>query len=276
MKVGFTACSDTLKNPDLANVLILKDILNTMGIDVVFSRYLFEKDGNAEYSAELKAENLMNFYKNDSITHIIDISGGDSSNEIIPLLDFDIIKHSNKSFMGYSDLSVILNSIYYKTQNVGYLYSIRNLIKESAETQILEFENTFLNGSNDLFSFDYSFLRGNSLKGTLVGGNIRCLSKLFGTPYCPNFKDKILLLESRGGGTNLIKSLLNQYNQVGVFNQIKGIVLGTFSHMEKHHLTPTVESMILSITKDIPIVKTYYIGHEDNSKCIKIGSHYEF
>jgi muramoyltetrapeptide carboxypeptidase LdcA involved in peptidoglycan recycling len=68
--------------------------------------------------------------------------------------------------------------------------------------------------------------------------------------------------------------LLNQYSQAGVFKQVRGIVLGTFSNMEKHHIMPTVESMVLNLTKDIPIVKTFDIGHEPNSKCIKIGSYY--
>lgn len=276
MKVGFTACSDTLKPSDLSNVLLLKDILNTMGIDVVLSKYIFQNEGNEELSAQLKAENLMKFYQDDTITHIVDISGGNTANEVLSLLDFSIIANSGKVFMGYSDLSVVLNAIYSKTNNLGYLYSIRNLIRECSNIQISNFKSAFLEGSNELFNLEYSFLRGDSLKGTLIGGNIRCLAKLFATPYMPNFKDKVLLLESRGGDVNLIKSLLNQYSQVGVFNQVRGVVLGTFSHMEKHHLMPTVESMVLSITKDIPIIKTFDVGHEPNSKCVKIGSYYEF
>jgi muramoyltetrapeptide carboxypeptidase LdcA involved in peptidoglycan recycling len=34
--------------------------------------------------------------------------------------------------------------------------------------------------------------------------------------------------------------------------------------------------MVLNLTEDIPIVKTFDVGHEPNSKCIKIGSYYEF
>ncbi len=253
---------------------MLEDILKGMGIDVELSSYLFENDGNVENSAQLKATNLMRFYQDDTITHIVDISGGDTANEVLPLLDFKAIQESHKPFMGYSDLSVILNSLYAKTQNMGYLYSAMNLLREDSLKQISNFEDTFINGSNALFDFNYTFLRGESLQGVLVGGNIRCLAKLFGTPYCPDFSDKILLLESRGGDANSIKSLLNQYSQVGVFKQVRGIVLGTFSNMEKHHIMPTVESMVLNLTKDIPIVKTFDIGHEPNSKCIKIGSYY--
>ncbi len=34
------------------------------------------------------------------------------------------------------------------------------------------------------------------MDGIVVGGNIRCLLKLAGTPYWPDMREKILLLES--------------------------------------------------------------------------------
>ena len=39
------------------------------------------------------------------------------------------------------------------------------------------------------------------MEGIVVGGNIRCLLKLAGTPYWPDMREKILLLESFGGKT---------------------------------------------------------------------------
>jgi muramoyltetrapeptide carboxypeptidase LdcA involved in peptidoglycan recycling len=262
----------------MANVLLLKDTLNRLGIEVEFSKYMFTNDGNAELSAQLKADSLMQFYRDETITHIVDVSGGDSANEVLPLLDYTVISNSGKPFMGYSDLSTVLNAIYTKTGNAGYLYSIRNLIRECSTQQLADFESTFLDGTNALFDIDYTFLRGDSLQGTLIGGNVRCLAKLFGTPYAPDFNNRVLLLESRGGGVELVKSLLNQYQQVGVFNQVRGVVLGTFSHMENHQLVPTVETMLLNLTinNPIPIVKTYSIGHEADSKCVKLGTHYVF
>ena len=49
------------------------------------------------------------------ITDIYDISGGDIANEILPYLDFEVIKNSGKRFWGYSDLTTVINAIYEKT-----------------------------------------------------------------------------------------------------------------------------------------------------------------
>lgn len=276
MKIGLTACSNTLNPTEIDTIYTLKDTLSSMNIDVSLSNYIFTTDGNPKLSAELKAENLMKFYQDSSITHIADVSGGDTANEILTLLNYDIISKSGKKFMGYSDLTVILNAIYSKTGNIGYLYTIRNLIRSDSENQIENFKSTFIDGSNSLFNFDYSFIQGDSLEGTLIGGNIRCLSKLFGTEYLPDFKDKILFLESLGGGVNQMKYLINQYSQVGVFKKVKGIVLGTFTQMEQNNETPTIEELFLNTIKDIPIIKTFDIGHDANSKMLKIGEHYQF
>ena len=121
---------------------------------------------------------------------------------------------------------------------------------------------------------DYKFIQGERLEGVVVGGNIRCLLKLAGTPYMPDFKDKILLLESYSGGPMQMSTYLNQYKQLGVFKQIKGILLGSYTVMEQDGLTPTIEALVRKIVDDptMPIVKTSQIGHNMDSKGIQIGA----
>lgn len=276
MKFGLTVCSNMLFPSDLEHIQRLKKVFSSMGIETILSNYTFTTDGNNKYSAKLKAENLMKFYNDSTIDYIADISGGDTANEILTLLDYDTILKSKKILIGYSDLTVVINAIYSKTNNVGYLYTVRNLIRSDSELQTINFKDTFINNANTLFQFNYSFIRGNALKGILIGGNIRCFSKLFGTEYLPNFQDKILFLESFSGKVNQMKYLINQYIQVGIFKKVKGILLGTFSQMEEEHETPTIEELFLNLTQDIPIIKTYDIGHNANSKILKIGEYYEF
>ena len=68
-------------------------------------------------TGEERAEVLMKFFKDSSIKAIFDVSGGDLANGVLDYLDFEIIKNNPKPFFGYSDLSVILNSLYSKTEH---------------------------------------------------------------------------------------------------------------------------------------------------------------
>jgi muramoyltetrapeptide carboxypeptidase LdcA involved in peptidoglycan recycling len=129
----------------------------------------------------------------------------------------------------------------------------------------------------ELLDFDYRFYRGESMKGVVVGGNIRCLLKLAGTEYFPDVQDKILFLESLGGQVPKMVTYLNQLKQMGVFEKVSGIMLGTFSEMEENICKPDIVKLVMDITSNnLPVAKTQYIGHGADSKAIVIGKEYIF
>lgn len=110
------------------------------------------------------------------------------------------------------------------------------------------------------------------MRGIVVGGNIRCLLKLAGTPYWPDMRGKLLLLESYGGTVAQMVTYLNQFMQIGVFGQIQGIILGTFTKMEKEGCIPEIVDLVKQYAGGgLPIVKTDEIGHGVDSKGIIIG-----
>ena len=106
----------------------------------------------------------------------------------------------------------------------------------------------------------------------VVGGNIRCLLKLAGTPYWLDMTDKILLLEARSGGVAQMTTYLSQLQQMGVFGQIRGILLGTFTQMEREQAKPEITELVMRFAGEkMPIAKTSWIGHGADSRAIVIG-----
>lgn len=258
--VGIVCCSNGQSVSNKENILKLDNILRNKGFIPVYSDYIYERDSVYSGTAEERAEALMNFYKDEEISAIYDISGGDIANEILTYLNYDIIKKSNKKFWGYSDLTTVINAIYKKTGRPSVLYQIKNLVYDK------------YGDLNDLFNFNYEFIQGDSMEGVVVGGNIRCFLKLAGTEYFPDVKDKILLLEALGGDVPQMITYLNQLKQMGVFEKLTGILLGTFSTMEKNNSTPGMTELVIKYAGNkIPLAKTYEIGHGADSKAIAIG-----
>ena len=209
-----------------------------------------------------RVEALMSAYRNPDIQEIYDISGGDIANSILPYLDYELIAKSNKRFWGYSDLTTIINAIYTKTGKISVLYQRRFYKEEYADT---------------LFDVKYEFLQGKEMQGILLGGNIRCLLKLAGTEYWPDMTDKILLLEARSGKVPQMITFLSQLQQLGVFSKVSGILLGTFTEMEKEACRPTIEELVKEFAGNtIPIAKTWDIGHASDAKAICVGQYYHF
>ncbi len=271
-KIGIVCCSNGRKRTCFRQMEQLKSTLEGIGLQPVFSKYIFEKEGVHSGDAEERANALMDFYRDDEIKGIFDISGGDIANGILPYLNYEEISSSSKLFWGYSDLTTVLNAVYAKTGKPSVLYQLCNVIYEHGEKQIEDFRNTVFNDKNDLFDISYRFIQGKKMDGIVVGGNIRCFLKLAGTAFMPDFKDKILLLESCGGTIPQIETYLCQLEQMKVFDKISGILLGTFTQMEKEGCKPYVETMLRRFTGyDLPIAVTKDIGHGTDAKGIMIG-----
>lgn len=271
-KVALVCCSNGLSKESKADIERLRDELYKMGLSVIFSGYIFEKTPYFSGSEKERAKALMKFYADDSIKAIFDISGGDISNEILPYLEFEVIAKAKKTFFGYSDLTTVINAIYKMTGQESVLYQVKNLILSWGEVQRKDFYNGLFNNSNELWDFSYKFIQGDKLEGIVVGGNIRCLLKLAGTNYWPDMTGKVLLLESYGGGLPQMVTYLSQLKQMGVFDEISGLLLGTFTHIEREkHTADIIELVKKYVNEDMPIVKSNNIGHGHDSKAVAIG-----
>ncbi len=267
-QAGIVCCSDGLAKNQQEQVHNLRDALRQMNISVIMSPYLYQGTGTARQ----KAQALMALYDNDDIHDVFDISGGDLANELLPYLDYKRIADSGKNFWGYSDLTSILNGIYSKTGNPGVLYQIRNLIGVCGQEQQEKFYQMLQRKGDDLFRFDYHFIQGTEMEGIVIGGNIRCLLKLAGTDYFPDCHDRILLLESLSGGMSRITAYFSQLQQMGVLDRCVGILLGTFTQLEKENGTEAAVGLLQRfVRRDLPIAKTKQIGHGADSKAIMIG-----
>lgn len=216
-KIGIVCCSDGFNRAYEGEIEELHRILADMGIESVLSPFLYARDGVASGTAEERAKAVMDFYLDDTIDAICDISGGDIANGILPYLDYSVIAKMDKQFWGYSDLTTILNAIYAKTGQTGVLYQIRNVLYKERKQQMTDVRDVLCEGGDALYRIDYHYVQGTEMHGIIVGGNIRCFLKLSGTAYMPDLNGKILLLESRSGTVARMETYLSQLQQIGAF-----------------------------------------------------------
>jgi peptidase U61, LD-carboxypeptidase A len=246
-KIALVVCSNGKNIEDKARLEKLEGILVEMGLVPVFTKYIYRDKYGRAASPQLRADELMSFYRNNEIKAIFDISGGDIANEVLEYLDYDVIKENYKSFFGYSDLTTVLNALVCKTDKINYLYQILNII-ENVEIRT-SFENTFLKKQNSLFDVNWKFLQGTKIEGEIVGGNIRCFLKLAGTEYFPKVENKVLFIEGLGSSIEGLLTHLTQLKQLGVFDKISGLLIGTFTKIEKEF---SVEEIFEIIQEYIP------------------------
>lgn len=258
--VALVALSNPRNIKEKTRITDLVSKLESMGLSVIVSSYLYTKNASEETIKE-KANEVNSFFEK-NIKAIFDISGGDYANSVLEYLDYENIEKSKTIFFGYSDLTVIINALYEKSNKYSYLYQVMNILDDIQEKL---FTDTFFKNNNKLIS------HSNSNK-TILGGNIRCVLKLVGTEYFPDVTDKILLLESMSGNLNRIETYFRQLKQMKIFENIDSIILGQFTELDKTQPELNLIKILKKYTPtNIQITRNTDIGHSIDSKVIIIG-----
>ena len=269
-KIALVVCSNGKNIEDKERLEKLESILVEMGLVPIFTKYIYKDKFGRGAKAQVRAEELMFFYKNKEIKAIFDISGGDIANDILDYLDYDVIKRNYKPFFGYSDLTTVLNALVSKTNEINYLYQILNILESDKIRE--NFEDTFLKNNQTLFDVNWKFLQGSRIEGEVIGGNIRCFLKLAGTRYFPEVENKVLFIEGLGTSIEGLVTHLSQLKQIGVFDKISGLLIGTFTKIEKEISVEELFELVQAyIPSSLAVAKTHEVGHAKNSKALKIG-----
>lgn len=267
MRIAVVRCSDVRKESERKEITELCRILEGLGAEVKTGRYIFSEPEGRRGKA--LAGELMSFF-GDGITDIIlDISGGDSAESLLPYLDYKLISDSKAVFWGYSDLTVIINAISARSGKSSVLWQARNIIRDTSGEALRLFKD-YLSGGNELFDHPAEMLRGELPCAGLAGGNLRCFLKLAGTKYFPDTTGRIILAEARSGDIEAIKSNFLRLNETGVLDRASGLLLGQFTAIDRAGKREELEGFVLSIT-DLPAARTRYIGHSADSRATVIG-----
>ena len=229
-------------------------------------------------SDEARAEEINNAFKDKEVKGIICLRGGYGSSRTLELLDYDAIRENPKFFTGYSDITALINAFYYKSGIISYQgFMGLTLAKSSLDsTTKTDVEELLLN-NNATREFKYGKYISkcqDTVRGTLIGGNLSLFVHLLGSEYLPDCKDKIIFLEDTGEATYSVDRMMTKLRLFNVFRECKGVVLGYFtSDSDKS----AIETMLKRELKylDIPVLYGFPSGHEYPFISLPIGAEVE-
>lgn len=250
--------------------------LQDKGFKIKRGKYVLENYYGSAGTREQKAEDMMNMFNDKEVKAIVCLNGGETCNTFIDLLDYEVIKQNPKIITGYSDITVLLQTIYKKTGLVTF--HGENFIhfgEEDAEEKYKEFESAFVNKKVGKFiTGNKKIIREGNVEGEIIGTNLGSMMYLVGTEYFPDLQDKILLIESYRTSPNECQRRFAHLKQYGVFDKVKGIVIGYNYDLQKNgDIYPQMEDILLEYTKEynFPIVKCNDFGHKMVNSVIPIG-----
>ena len=251
--------------------------LITKGFKIKFGKYIKEDYYGSCGTREQKAEDFMNMFKDDDVKAIICLEGGETCNTFIDLLDYEEIKKNPKILLGYSDITVLLQAIYKKTGLITFSGpDFLSFGLDYAEEQYKVFIDAFINQKLDRFNNGTKqLIKNGTVEGKIIGTNLACMMYLLGTEFLPNMESNILFIESYRTSINECQRRFAHLKQYGIFDKIKGIVIGYNYDLQKDESKyPQMEDIILEYTKEynFPIIKCNDFGHQIVNSVIPIGA----
>lgn len=274
--IGVVAPSNPIVGDNIEEIERAKEIITELGYKVKYSKNLFSNTNKYSSTAEEKAEDINEMFADKEVKMIWCAKGGENSNSTFDYLDYNLIKKNPKIICGYSDITSITNVISAKTGLVTFSgTNFKTIATDETEYSLMEIIKRLEQGSLELgTSIDgYTTIRSGYAEGELIGGNLSLMKGLVAGKYAVNFKNKILFLEELGieTGPALVSNHLYYMKQNRIFDQIKGLWIGNYTHESEIKL----EDILLDTIKDeynIPIIKSENFGHIERKTVIPIGT----
>ncbi len=273
--IGVVVPSKCGREKDEEAIKNAEKYFNSLGLKVKYGKYILEDTDYPVATPKERAEEINKMFADNEISAIFTLKGGDLANGLLPYIDYDLIKNNPKIIIGMSDITTLLCAIYEKTGLVtfhgnDYVYFGSDKVTEYDKNEII---NKLFNVQKEMIPYgkrEYYNIN-ESIKGKVMGTNIRTLLKLIGTEYLSTTKDYIYFLEGYSTDINQWNSSLEQMKQIGMLN--KAIVFGYNYNLEYiNKNTSSIIDEIKNILPKLPFVKTEDFGHIHPNAIIPIGA----
>lgn len=266
-----------------------KTFFKSRGFSVSEGKHIREIDAAGSTSIEHRLEDIHDAYRDPSVHALHCIRGGWNCNQLLPYLDYEMIKKNPKILCGFSDITAIGNAITAKTGCITYsgpnfnqfaygekiAYTHEHFLK-AVMTEEPVTVHPSLEWTDEYFSPDkpWNFVPNEgwwtvnpgTAEGTIVGGNLCTLSLLQGTEYMPKARDVILFVEDdHETHPRTFDRDLTSLTQQPWFESVRGVVIGRCqgTAVNKDFGPVTKETMLTILRRNAALTKLPIIANAD-------------
>ena len=272
---------------DRDDLLIAVESLEALGLKVQPGKHVLARYGYFAGTDEDRAADINAAFAAADIDGVIALRGGWGAARTLPHLDFESIAANPKVFLGYSDITTLLNAFLARSNLVGFhgpngsspwteftTHGVRSIVFDGEAPLMRNPEIR----DDSLAVRDYRIVPivPGRARGRLVGGNLTLFCGLLGTPWIPDVSGALLFLEEVGEYIYRCDRMLTQLALAGVFDKAAGIILGGFTgcgispdRFGTFSLNDIFEQHLGRRGK--PVFSGAMIGHVERTRTIPIG-----
>ncbi len=226
-----------------------------------------------------RAEEFHTMWADPEVHAMMAVRGGYGCLRMMPYLDLSLFRQNPKRVIGFSDLTVLLNTLVDRSGIISLhgpvLTSLVDSDTVSVDSFVLQLTGKI---KEDTTMEGIEILRGGTATGIIRGGNLTTIAHLLGTPWEIPCKNTLLLLEETGEPMYKIDRILTQLYISGRLNHLSGLMLGTFDcGMDRNtdqYLQGDVWKRVLELTAqtDYPVWGNFPVGHLTTNHTFPLGA----
>ena len=250
--------------------------LEACGFQVKLAEDILARKGYLAGNEQQRARTLEHFFLREDIAAVFCARGGFGSIQLLPALDSEIIRTHPKIFVGFSDVTALLN---WMSQSCGIVAFHGPMVAVEFAGELEGDVNSgfwdALTGKRRLWQIKGTgVLRtgGGPARGPLAGGCLSVLVTTLGTPYEIDTRGKILFLEDVGEQPYRIERMLTHLRMAGKLDTVAGVVTGAFNDCESGAERDIAE-VLADVFRDVayPVVTGLPCGHATPNTLLPIG-----
>ncbi|RLD72346.1 MAG: LD-carboxypeptidase [Bacteroidetes bacterium] len=272
-----------------AQLIQTKKLLTQLGFKTYNTNRVLLKKGYLAGTDAERLEDIHHMFENEDVHAVMCIRGGYGTPRILEYIDYDLIRKNPKIFIGYSDITALLQAIYKFSGLITFHgvvgvsdfteYTRNNFLKVLTKSSEALLIPSVVQNNPIAEEYRPYVIEKGIAKGELAGGNLALIVALMGTPYEIDLRGKLLFIEDIGEAPYKIDRMLSQLVLSGKLKTLKGIVLGVFSDCDLNNDDITDENslslkeVLIDRLSDlgIPIMYGFSFGHIANQAVFPVG-----
>jgi muramoyltetrapeptide carboxypeptidase len=211
----------------------------------------------------------------DDVDAVWCVRGGFGAMRILPFVDWASLNRRPRALIGFSDVTALHAAASTRCELITYHGpTARSPLTDFSRDSLLR---AVVEGRDPCGRGDAArTVRAGRAVGRLVGGNLALLAALAGTPYAPDYRGALLVLEDVGEPAYRIDRMLTQLRISGALAHLAGLVVGHFTEPAPgHDLSPGAIDALVAEAADVagvPAVVGVPVGHIADQWTIPLGA----
>jgi muramoyltetrapeptide carboxypeptidase len=251
-------------------------VLTSMGYRVEASSKALDRDDILAGTDGTRAAELQGFFADPQIKAIFTARGGYGCGRLLPLLDFAAIARQPKIFVGFSDVTYLLNALVEQSHLICFHGPTvaMDLARGLSAASLAHLKNVLSGAAFPLVLPAQEVLHEGLAHGELIGGCMSVVVAMLGTRYAPSFEGRILFLEDVNERPYRVDRMLTQLAQSGALSKVTGVVFGG---MRGYEDTPEEQRLIRRFVREhtcalgVPVLAGLNVGHSTENLTIPLG-----